>query len=153
MPETPFLEVARIDVQWADVDRMQHVNNVVFFRWLETARTNYFDRVDFAASAGPDIFPILVAIRCDYRSQVRQPDVVRVGYATEQLGRSSVSHVYRVTSERQQAVVADGAGTWICFDYRHQRSLPIPEKLRQAMERVEGRPLIQRAEDTAGKAS
>jgi len=138
MPEVSFLEVARIDVQWADVDRMQHVNNVVFFRWFETARTNYFDRLDFAANAGPDIFPILVSIRCDYRSQVRQPDVIRVGYATTKLGRSSVTHAYQVTSEQQQAVVAEGGGTWICFDYRNQRPLPLPESLLRAIERVEG---------------
>ena len=141
MADVPFLEVARIDVQWADVDRMQHVNNVVFFRWFETARTNYFDRLDFGANAGPDVFPILVQIGCDFRAQVRQPDVVRVGYATTKLGRSSVAHAYQVTSEKQQAVVAEGSGTWICFDYRNQRPLPIPEPLLAAMERVEGRSL------------
>jgi len=145
MAEIPFLEVARIDVQWADVDRMQHVNNVVFFRWFETARTNYFDRLDFAANAGPDIFPILVSIRCDYRAQVRQPDVVRLGYATRRLGRSSVAHAYQVTSEKQQAVVAAGEGTWIAFDYRNQRPLAIPDPLRRAMEAVEGH-AIERAQ-------
>jgi acyl-CoA thioester hydrolase len=141
MPEVPLLEVARIDVQWADVDRMQHVNNVVFFRWFETARTNYFDRLDFSANAGAEVFPILVQISCDFRAQVRQPDVVHVSYATTKLGRSSVGHVYQITSEQQQAVVAEGSGTWICFDYRNQRPLPIPETLLNAMERIEARRL------------
>jgi len=142
MADVPFLEVARIDVQWADVDRMQHVNNVVFFRWFETARTNYFDRLDFGANGGSNgVFPILVSIGCDYRAQVHQPDVVRIGYATTKLGRSSVAHAYEVRSEKQQAVVAEGTGTWICFDYRNQRPLPIPETLLRAMERVEGRSL------------
>jgi len=139
MPEVPFVETARIDVQWADVDRMQHVNNVVFFRWFETARTNYFDLLDFKANAGADAFPILVSIGCDYRAQMRHPDVVRVAYATRRVGRSSVAHAYRVTSERQQALVAEGAGTWICFDYRLQQSMAIPDRLLQAMRRVEGR--------------
>ena len=39
MSELGFPCKRRVDVQWGDVDRMQHVNNVVFFRWMETART------------------------------------------------------------------------------------------------------------------
>ena len=129
MADIPFLEVARIDVQWADVDRMQHVNNVVFFRWFETARTNYFDRLDFSANAGPkggssDVFPILVSIGCDFRAQVRQPDVVRVGYATTRIGRSSVAHAYQITSEQQQAVVAEGRGTWIWLQLPFKQQPP-----------------------------
>lgn len=141
MPDIPFLETACIDVQWGDVDRMQHVNNVVYFRWLETARTNYFDRVGFAKHVPENVYPILASIRCDYRAQLRHPDVVRVSYATLRIGTSSVTHGYRVWSEGQQKVVAEGEGTWICYDYGAQRPLPLPEPLRRAMEGLEGRKL------------
>jgi acyl-CoA thioester hydrolase len=141
VPDLPFLETARIDVQWADVDRMQHVNNVVYFRWLETARTNYFDRVAFGKHVPPNVYPILVSIRCDYRAQLRHPDVVRVSYATLRIGTSSVTHGYRIWSEGQGKLAAEGEGTWICFDYGAQRSMPLPSALRQAMETFEGRAL------------
>jgi acyl-CoA thioester hydrolase len=120
---------------------MQHVNNVVYFRWMEIARTDYFARVDFAKHAGPNLYPILASIRCDYRSQLRHPDVVRVSYATLRIGTSSVRHGYRIFSEQQQRLTAEGEGTWICFDYAAQRSVPIPARLRAAMESVEGRSL------------
>ncbi len=134
-----FLEMARIDVQWGDVDRMQHVNNVVYFRWLETARTNYFERLSFAKHVPHNVYPILVSIRCDYRTQMRHPDTVDVGYATLRLGSSSVTHAYRVFSREQQKIVAEGEGTWICFDYGAQKPLPLPSALVLAMEALECR--------------
>jgi acyl-CoA thioester hydrolase len=132
-----FLDVARIDVQWGDVDRMQHVNNVVYFRWLETARTNYFDRLVFAKYVPANVYPILVSIRCDYRMQLRDPDAVRIGYATLRIGTSSVTHAYRVWSAQQQKVVAEGEGTWICFDYGSQKPLALPDALVRAIEALE----------------
>jgi len=134
----------RVDVQWGDVDRMQHVNNVVFFRWMETARTSYFEEIAFETHVGKDVYPILASIRCEYRAQLRYPDVIRVECSIVRLGKSSATHVYRVVSERAgggDKIVAEGEGTWVCFDYGAQRSTPLTDALVAAMERYEGRAL------------
>ena len=131
----------RVDVAWGDVDRMQHVNNVVFFRWMETARTYYFEQVAFEKHVGKNVYPILASIRCDYRAQLRYPDTIRVECSIVRLGKSSATHVYRVVSEAQDKVVAEGESVWVCFDYDAQRSTPLTDALVAAMERYEGRPL------------
>ncbi|GAC1529266.1 MAG: thioesterase family protein [Polyangiales bacterium] len=128
-----------VDVQWGDVDRMQHVNNVVYLRWMETARTRYFDAIDFGRLAGEGIYPILASIRCDYRAQLRHPDTISVDCSIARVGRTSATHVYRVVSQAQGKVVAVGEGTWVCFDYAAQRSLPLPAAVLDAIERYEGR--------------
>jgi acyl-CoA thioester hydrolase len=137
-PAASFIDVARVDVQWGDVDRMRHVNNVVYFRWLETARTNYFERLGFAKHVPADVYPILVSIRCDYRVQLRDPDTVRIGYATLRIGTSSVTHAYRVWSTQLRKVAAEGEGTWICFDYAGQKPMALPDDLVRAIEALEG---------------
>jgi len=131
----------RVDVQWGDVDRMQHVNNVVFFRWMETARTLYFDAIDFAKHVGEGVYPILASIKCEYRAQLRHPDTISVECSTSKIGRTSATQVYRVTSEAQKKIVATGEGTWVCFDYRAQRSVALSDALVTAMERYESRAL------------
>ena len=138
-PAFPLRKV--VDVQWGDVDRMQHVNNVVFFRWLETARTLYFERIDFERHVPEGVYPILASIRCDYRAQLRYPDVVSVECSIVKIGRTSATHAYRVASQEQKKIVAEGEGTWVCFDYRAQRSVALPDALVEAMEQFEGRPL------------
>ena len=37
--------ITRFSVPFADVDMMQHVNNVAYIRWCETLRAEYFARV------------------------------------------------------------------------------------------------------------
>ena len=32
-----------IHVQWGDMDAFQHVNNVIYLGWVESARVKYFD--------------------------------------------------------------------------------------------------------------
>lgn len=138
-PTFPLRKI--VDVQWGDVDRMQHVNNVVFFRWMETARTLYFERIEFETHVPEHVYPILASIKCDYRAQLRYPDTISVECSIVKLGRSSATHAYRVVSQTQKKIVAEGEGTWVCFDYGAQHSLPLPDALVGAMERFEGRAL------------
>ena len=141
MSELAFPCKRRVDVAWGDVDRMQHVNNVVFFRWMETARTYYFEQIEFEKHVAEKVYPILASIRCDYRAQLRHPDTISVECSITKLGKSSATHVYRVVSEAQKKIVAEGEGTWVCFDYGAQRSTPLTDALVRAMEKYEGRKL------------
>ena len=38
-----FPVVSKIPVLWGDMDSFQHVNNVIYFRYFESARIQYFD--------------------------------------------------------------------------------------------------------------
>ena len=51
MPDQPsdnradYPVVISLPVQWGDQDLFGHVNNVVYFRWYESARIAYLDRI------------------------------------------------------------------------------------------------------------
>ena len=49
LPDYPV--VIALPVQWGDQDLNAHVNNVVFFRWLESARVEYLNRLGMAHCA------------------------------------------------------------------------------------------------------
>ena len=40
-----------IPVAWGDMDAFQHVNNVTYGRWLESARIAYFRRIGFMSQS------------------------------------------------------------------------------------------------------
>ena len=51
--------VIEIPVAWGEMDSMGHVNNIVYFRYFETARMNYLERIGFIeemnrTGIGPD---------------------------------------------------------------------------------------------------
>lgn len=40
-----FPVITEIKVAWGEMDALQHVNNVVYFRYFETARLDYFNKL------------------------------------------------------------------------------------------------------------
>ncbi len=69
-----------ITVQWGDMDAFQHVNNVVYFRWFESARMRLFEAIGFT---GSDVVgPILHSTSCRYRAPIYYPDALVAGPAS-----------------------------------------------------------------------
>ncbi|HVX14773.1 MAG TPA: thioesterase family protein [Pirellulales bacterium] len=137
-----FPIAVRLPVQWGDQDAFGHVNNTIYFRWCESARIDYLDQLGLRESLRTDgIGPILAAVACNYRRPVTFPDQVQIGARITRLGRSSLSMEHLIYSEVQQQVVADANSTIVVFDYRRQASHPIPDDVRQQIERLEGKSL------------
>ncbi len=124
----------RIPVAWGEMDAFQHVNNVVFARWLETARMLYFERVGLVKRVREEgVGPILARTVIDYRRPVAYPDTVRVDTGVSRIGGSSFTMAFRVWSESQSAEVASGEQVIVHYDYGSERSTPIDEALRKAI--------------------
>jgi acyl-CoA thioester hydrolase len=137
-PLADFPVVILLPVQWGDQDAFGHVNNTVYFRWCESARIEYLDKLGLADRMRTEgIGPILAAITCNYRSPVTYPDQVQVGARITRLGRSSVTMEHVIYSEGQRRVVADSTSTLVVFDYNRQASHPIPDDVRSAIEHIE----------------
>lgn len=129
----------RIPVAWGEMDAFHHVNNVTFARWIESARVAYFIRIGLMEPLpGRGVGPILARSAIDYRRPATYPDTVRVDATTTQLGRTSFTMAYRLTSEGQQAEVAAGEDVIVVFDYGAGRPVPIPDGLRAAILAFEG---------------
>jgi acyl-CoA thioester hydrolase len=134
--------VIAVPVQWGDQDAFAHVNNVVYFRWFESARIAYFRRIGLIAERDAEnLGPILAASSCDYRRSIAFPDTVRVGIRATRIGRTSIGLEHRIVSEEQKALAAEGTSTTVFYDYAAGRPHPVPEEVRKAIEELEGRPL------------
>jgi acyl-CoA thioester hydrolase len=127
-----------IAVAWGDMDAFQHVNNVTYGRWLESARIAYFRRIGFMdRMRDRGVGPILARIAIDYRRPVTFPDTVRVDVTTKKIGKSSFTLGYRVWSEDQKAEVATGEDVIVVFDYRSLSKIIVDDELRAAIAAIE----------------
>jgi acyl-CoA thioester hydrolase len=126
-------------VQWGDQDAFGHVNNVVYFRWMESARIEYFRRSGLGAIDNTGIGPILATIKCDFRRQLKYPDALLITGSILSIGRTSMKMAHRVYSQTQQAIAAEGDSVLVFFDYRSQRPIPVPDNVRAAIDAFEGR--------------
>lgn len=135
-----FRVVIALPVQWGDQDAFAHVNNVVYFRWFESARIAYFLRIGLMAERDVrPLGPILASSSCDYRRSIVFPDTVHVGIRATRIGRSSIGFEHRIVSEEQAAVAAEGTSTTVFYDYDAGRPHPVPDEVREAIEDLEAR--------------
>jgi acyl-CoA thioester hydrolase len=136
-----FPVVISLPVQWGDQDAFGHVNNTIPFRWFESARIAYSQRIGlFGLFQAEQVGPILAAASCNYRRQVTFPDTIHVGIRVVRIGRTSLAMEQSAVSEEQNAVVAKGASTSVVFDYGANQKLAVPASIRRAIEKLEGRP-------------
>lgn len=127
-----------VPVAWNDMDAFAHVNNTVYLRWFETARIAYFERSGLVTTLPTSgIGPILASLSCRYRRPVVYPDTVEVGIKVTDVGADRFTMVFRIASRTQQAVVAEGDGLIVTYDYGNKRKAPMPDALRDAIVRVE----------------
>jgi len=140
-PELARLPVlVTIPVQWGDQDFFGHVNNVMYFRWMESARIEYFrlgGLSDMMSRHGAG--PILASIKCDFRRQLTYPDTLLISASVVSIGRTSMKMVHLVYSTAQQAVAAEGDSVLVAFDYKSQHPVLVADDIRAKIDAIEGR--------------
>jgi acyl-CoA thioester hydrolase len=126
--------VLEIPVWWGDQDSFGHVNNTVPLRWFESARIAYCERIGLWQTIVTErVGPILAAISCNFRRQIRYPETVYAGARITRIGRTSLTMEHLAVSARERLVVVDGVSTLVVLDYTANRPVPVPEPVRAAI--------------------
>ena len=120
----------RFPVRWGDMDALGHVNNAVYFRYLEMAR------VDWLASVGckPDPSgqgPVIVYAFCNFYKQLEYPAQVLLKFYVSDPGRTTFETWSTMERQDQPGIVcAAGGATTIWVDFAQQKAVALPEWLR-----------------------
>ena len=123
----PVFEMV-IPVRWGDMDAMGHVNNTLYFRYMETVRLEWVYRIVGRPGAQG---PVIVNAFCNFLEQVEYPADLLARHYVGEVGRSSLD-IY-ITLERvdQPGVIqAEGGARMVWVDYAAKKSVPLPEALR-----------------------
>ena len=132
--------ILTLPILWGDQDAFGHVNNVVYFRWCESARVAYLNDTGLQAlMSQANLGPILASIKCDYLRQLNYPDTVRIGARVTRIGNKSVSMEHAIFSDSLQGIVAKSDSVVVLFDYGQQKSCAIPADVRDKIAAVEGK--------------
>ncbi len=132
--------VLTLPILWGDQDAFGHVNNVVYFRWCESARVAYLDDTGLQDLMTKDnLDPILASIKCDYLKQLNYPDTVRIGARITRIGNKSVTMEHAIYSDALQAIAAKADSVVVVFDYKEQKSCAIPADMREKIAAIEGK--------------
>ena len=137
-PLETFPVVIVTPVAWGEMDAFQHVNNSVYFRYFESARIAYFERLEVMEHMqSTGVGPILASTQCRFRIPLTYPDTVRVGAKITDIAEDRFVMRYAVVSERHQKLAAEGEGLIVSFNYRESQKAPLPEVIRQRIAALE----------------
>ena len=126
-------------VAWGDMDSFAHVNNVVYFRYFENARLEYFRRLDwFNFQAETGVGPIVSKTEARYRRALAYPDVIHVGARLFSMETDRFVLEHRLISEKLGEVAAEGQVTVVAYHYAERKKTPLPEELKRRIAALEG---------------
>lgn len=123
-----------IPIRWGDMDAMRHVNNAMYFRYLEIIRIEWLHGLGGA----PDpqgTGPVIINAFCNFYRQLEFPGTVLAKHYVANPGRTSFDTF--ITLERTDEpgmVYAAGGATTVWVDFPQQKSVPLPDWLRAAIE-------------------
>ncbi len=132
--ESTYPVIIDIPIHWGDMDAFQHVNNVMYFRYFESARIAYMAQTRVMEEMkSKQVGPILASTECRYKRPVTYPDTLKVGARTIEMGTQDFIQEYAIYSKQQQAVTTIGKARIVMVDYKTQRKTELSETIRSAI--------------------
>lgn len=127
-----LVHVESIPMRWGDMDAMGHVNNTVYFRYMEQARIAWFDALVPDKEAWSALGIVIVSTSCNFRKPLTYPGTVEVKLSVGAPGGSSVPTFYELNVGEE--LYADGVAVVVFVDMQSQKPVRIPERIRSLLQ-------------------
>ena len=91
-PRSDFPHLLEMQTRWMDNDVFQHVNNVVYYSYFDTAVNRFLIDQGVLDIRTDQIVGIVADTACTYFSSISFPDTIHVGVRVAKLGNASVRY-------------------------------------------------------------
>ncbi len=129
---TKFRYFHPIQIRYADIDAQGHVNNAKFLTFMELARVGYL--VELGLWDGftyEDSGIILASASLEFKAPIRLNQNIQVGVRVSRIGQKSMNTEYILEDSQTGQQMASGVAVMVAYDYRTQRSIPVPPAWRE----------------------
>lgn len=122
-----------LETRFADFDMMGHVNNAVYFTYMEIARSKYWAQAihwDWKKTG-----VVIAQATLDYIKPILIDDKISMYVRTSRIGKTSFDLEYLLIKMENGKEVICSKGKTVCvaFDYETKSSASIPEHERNKM--------------------
>ena len=117
-------------VRWGDMDALGHVNNTIYFRYMEQIRVEWLESIGVRLPSGAGHSVVIVNASCTFLLPVTYPANLEVKMFSGSPGRSSIPTYYEMRREGDPTLYAEGASKVVWLDAMTGKSAPLPEDIR-----------------------
>lgn len=119
-----------IEIRFADLDAYGHVNNALFFTFLETARIKLFQQ-HFGAFLDSPLMFLVVRAECDYRLPIELNDPLLVTVSVDQVRHSSLDFSYRL-HDGEGKLFAEAKTVMVSYNPTIKKPVAIPPEIKRS---------------------
>jgi len=125
-----------VPTRWGDNDVYGHVNNVIYYEWIDTAVNTWLIESGMLDPIAGDPIGLVVETGCRYARSVMFPHIVQVGLSVGRLGRTSVQYHVGIFEENFDGAAAEGVFIHVYVDRATRRPEPLPDDWRRKLEAI-----------------
>lgn len=120
-----------VPTRWGDADALGHINNVIFVRYLECGRVDYFQQL-CGLTLGPSDHQgfVLANLEIGFRSQLHHPAMLEVATRISRLGQSSFDIEASIFQQHHDDAIITSKAVCVWFDFDNNTSLALPDDIR-----------------------
>lgn len=137
MTVSPYKHKTPIQIRFKDIDKLGHVNNANHVTYFELARVDYFDalateniHIDWVNEG-----VILAKVEMEYKQPILLEDKIFVYTWVSKMGTKSFDMSCSIVKmvNGNEVEVAKGLAVIVCFNYKTNQTILIPEKWKTKM--------------------
>lgn len=137
MSDKRFNIELKLRIDWSELDFFGHVNNVQFFKFIQSARVNYWELIGlYKMLTEEKIGPLLASAECRFKIPLYYPGNIRILTRLEFIKNTSFGLEYRLLNDAGETV-AEAHDVMVLWDFNQNVKCQIPEKLREAIGKLE----------------
>ena len=125
-----------LTTRWADNDVYGHVNNVIYYSYFDSVANRYLIEEGGLNIGTGEVVGYVVSSGCEYHSPITYPEEIEAGLRADKLGNSSVKYGIAIFRKGESSAVAHGYFVHVFVNRDEQKSAPIPDNLRSALEKI-----------------
>lgn len=120
-----------LPILWGDMDSLGHVNNTIYFRYMEQARVSWITAISGQVN-NEDEGPVIANTFCNFYRPLVFPGLLTAKLYVANPGRTSIDTFVQIERvDEPGTVYAEGGATLVWVGMKDGRPLPLPGFLRK----------------------
>ncbi len=120
--------------RWNDNDVYGHINNTIHYAAMDTTINTWMIAEGGLDIETGDVMAVCASSSCTYLASAAFPDALVVALAVDRLGSTSITWRLVISRERDGLTLAEGRFVHVFVARDTLRPVPIPERMRAAVE-------------------
>ena len=122
-------------IRWGDMDAYGHVNNTLYFRYMEQVRIEYLESIGYSVPS-ERASPVIINAACTFLIPLTYPGIVEIRMFFGAPGRSSIPSSYEIRLQGDDTLYATGDAKIVWMEAASGKSVPIPDDFRALLSAI-----------------